>query len=996
MALRKRTLDIPLGGGVNTKTTSKQLKAPEFLDLRNVRFQKDGKIEKKFGYTNLGQNINTGTLNTPVALGTIRDELLMLSTDKIYTRSESDSKWYDKGDITATSTEITKISSAPIDGSAVDVMIQDNIKVATWLEGTTIYYSIFDLNTGSSIVEKATLVTSAGSIFPRITSLPGSIYIFWNTSTNLVFKRIPTSAPLSSSDTTLDTGMDSTGQFDVDSDGTNLYVMFKLTGVSTIRISKLNSDGVVVTTNTIASQDPTAALTTAINAFFSTDANKTIISLGWVDSSDNVIGVAYDPNLVQLFSPVTVEATVSDLDKLIIAIDDTTQSSVRFIYNITASDTKDYVTRSNTLTNAGTKGTASVLMRAVGIASRACYFNDVSYFNVLHESTLQSTYFSLTAGGRVVSKFAAGEAGAHSITKRPSNFTALNTNTFTWGALKKGRILSENATLFSYRSPHFADLIFDPAKAFISTPIQQNFVISGGIVLAYDGESTTEYGFHMGPEDVSLAQSGSGGSVPNGTYLVSAIYEWADKQGIRYQSVPSVPQSITVTGGSSSKITATIPSLRITDKSGDTTFPTRVPVKIRLFITEDAGSIPYFTAQVDNPDILTTDSVDLDLTTAPADITSNEILYTSGGVIENTAPPSCGYIFTHKNRPICVKLEERNQIAFGKQIRPENGVGFNADFVIDLDPEGGDAIAGASMDDYAIIFKETAIMAISGGGPNDLGANNTFSDPQLISSDIGCQDPKSVLQMPEGIIFKSRKGIYLLTRGLELVYIGSNVEDFNSSTILSTNILKNTNEIRFVTDANVTLVYNYYFKKWSIFDTPGILDAVVWRNADYVYLTPTKVLNEDSTTYLDDGSYVQSKIRTGWINLAGLQGFQRIYEMAMIGTFFSDHVFQINHYYDYSERVQDTISITASSLVNTELYGSNAVYGGDDFYGGSANDEVFQLREGLPRQLCQSISFEFVDSISGSNNGQGFSIEGLSLTVGVKSGLNRTNISRSV
>lgn len=991
--MNKRVVDVPITGGLNTKMSRKNVTPPDFIELRNVRWREEGKITKRYGYSNLGQAVNTGTLNTPVALGAIKDELLMLSTDRLYSYSSADSKWYDKGAVTATSTKLTKVTASPLNSSAVDVIVQDGLRVATWLEGTTIYYSIVDVGTGNAIVDKTQLVASAGSIYPRLASLAGNIYIFYNSSSNLVYLRIPTTAPSSTSTGNLYTDLDSGGMFDVDTVGDHLYVFYKLTGVSTVRIAKVDKNLNVIANNTISSEDPQSYATTVVQAFDSTSAGEKVIFLGWVDSSDNIRTVAYDVSLVQLFAPDTVE-TLANVDKLVISIDDSTQSQVKYLYSVTAASTQNYYLKGNTVTNAGTIGTAAVVMRSVGLASRPAYHNDVSYVNVLHDSTLQATYFTITNDGRVVAKFAAGEGGTHATTKRPSNFCALTSTSYTFGLLKKGRVQSENATLFADRSPHFADLVLDPAKAFIHTVMHDDFVMAGGVVLSYDGQSTTEYGFHLAPEGVSSADATSGGSMADGTYLVYAVYEWTDKRGVRFQSAPSVAVTDVISGGSGNgKLTVTVPALRITDKSSDVPFSSREDVIVRVFVTEAGGTVPYSAGTATNPNVLSSDTVDIEITSVSL---SNEILYTSGGTLDNVAPASCAYLFTHDNRPVQLGVENPHQVRLGKEIKPGQGVGFNEDLVINLDPQGGDTVAGASMDDYMVIFKETAIYAISGSGPNDLGENSTYSAPQLISSDVGCKDVKSVRQMPDGILFKSEKGIYLLSRSLDLTYIGDRVEEYNSTTVLSTDILKTTNEIRFVTDASVTLVYNYYFKRWVVHDTPGALDATTWKDSEYVYLTSSKVLQESSSTWLDDGSYVQSKVRTGWIHLAGMQGFQRIYKMAMLGTYHANHVFAIRHYYDYSEIVLDENRITASTLINTATYGSSDTYGSDDYYGGSQNDEVYQLREDTPRQKCQAISFEFVDSLVDANTGQGFSIEGISLLVGIKSGLNRTSSGRSV
>lgn len=991
MALKKRNIDIPLAGGLNQKVTSKLLAPPSLLKLENGRYLKEGRISKRYGYTNLGQAVNTGTLNTPSALGAIRDELLMISADSLYTYSNTDSKWYRKGELSIGSTNINQISASPMAADGVDVVTSEGVRCAVWLEGTTYYYSVFDENTKAAIVDKATLVTSAGSIYPRLVAVTGNIYILYNSGTNLVYLRIPTSEPNTSSTANLYTTLDSSGAFDAYGLGDHFYLVFRITGTGNARISKVNQDATVVATQTIVA-DFGAHTDVDVLAFNSESANKVLIYLGWVDSSNNIKTQAFDINLVSQFTAATIE-TLANVNQLIITPNSTDGSTVGYFTAISAGDTKDYYIRKATVDTSGTITGTGTFMRSVGLASRGAYKDGVSYFNVLHDSTLQPTYFTVTDAGKVVAKFAASEGGDHSSTRRPSNFSAVDSTAYIWGLLKKGRIQSENATLFAILTPQVGTLSLDAAKSSISTIINDDYLIAGGILRSYDGQSATEYGFHLFPEDVSLAET-TGGGLPttSGPYSIQVIYEWTDARGVRTQSAPSVAQTITLTG-SNTQIDVTVPALRVTDKSPDTGLISRSDIKVRAFMTEASGTVHYFNVEVDNPDITSTDSVTLNITTA-AD-TSKEILYTSGGIVENIAPPSHNYIFTHDNRPIILGLEDPNQIRFGKDIKPLTGVGFNEDFVINLDPLGGDTIAGASMDNYMIIFKETATYAISGSGPNDAAQGSTYSTPQLISSDIGCKDPKSVLQTPDGIMLKTNKGIYLLTRSLEFLYLGAAVEDFNSTTIVSSDILKDSNEIRFVTNDSVTLVYNYFFKRWSTFTTPGALDATTWQASKYVYLTSSKVMQEDANTYLDDGSYVKTKIRTGWIRLTGLQGFQRVYRAALIGEYHNDHTFQVKQYYDYSDIVRATTNITASTLINTSTYGDSTTYGSDDFFGGSENDEVYQTRIHLLRQKCESISLEIEDALNGANAGQGFSLEGISLLVGGKSGLFRTNSTRT-
>ena len=62
---------------------------------------------------------------------------------------------------------------------------------------------------------------------------------------------------------------------------------------------------------------------------------------------------------------------------------------------------------------------------------------------------------------------------------------------------------------------------------------------------------------------------------------------------------------------------------------------------------------------------------------------------------------------------------------------------------------------------------------------------------------------------PQGLFFKSNKGIYILERSLVLKYIGFPVDDFNNLNITKADIFAKDNEVRFLTSDGVCLVYNY-------------------------------------------------------------------------------------------------------------------------------------------------------------------------------------------
>ena len=326
MPLRKRTIDLPLGG-LDQKTTAKGVMPPSVLTLQNGRYVKEGRIDKAYGYASLGQADSTQT-----NLGAIRDELLAFSADTLYSYATKTNTWQDKGSATIASVALEKISASEDDGTKVDTIIQDGLQVSIW-EETSVRYKITDEDTGSDITPK-TILTSANSA--RLAAISGNIYIFYveSISGDLKAFRIPTSNPTSTSTTTLYTGsntIDSNHAYDVQGLNSNIYLFFKVTGVTTARISKLDQDLTVVATNTVSS-DPQSTSSTAMLAFNSTSAGKDLIFLGWKDGSNNIKTIAYDVTLTAEYSLATVQSSLANASQMLLAIGDSTGSSVDYIY----------------------------------------------------------------------------------------------------------------------------------------------------------------------------------------------------------------------------------------------------------------------------------------------------------------------------------------------------------------------------------------------------------------------------------------------------------------------------------------------------------------------------------------------------------------------------------------------------------------------------------------------------------------------------------------
>ena len=363
--------------------------------------------------------------------------------------------------------------------------------------------------------------------------------------------------------------------------------------------------------------------------------------------------------------------------------------------------------------------------------------------------------------------------------------------------------------------------------------------------------------------------------------------------------------------------------------------------------------------------------------------------------MDNIAAPSCDIVVSHANRLFIAGLQDKNEIRFSKIVRRGEGVAFNELLSIQVDPTGGEITNLASMDSNLVIFKSDNIYRVSGEGPSDTGADSTFTEPELISSDVGCVDGNSIVFGPAGIFFKSAKGIYLLDRQLGATYIGSAVEDFNSETITSANILDDVNEVRFTTSGGNILVYNYFFEQWSVFTGHNMYDSLVFDNK-YTFITSGDTISQENGGFKDSNAFVNSKISTSWIRIGNLQGFQRVYRVSILGEFRSKHQLKVTVYNDYSSTiVQEHIFDVNSILSADEGFYGDGTYGDDDY--GTDNSDVYQFQLHMKKQKCQSFSIEIEDIYDNADNdgtGEGAKITGLTIEVGTKKGQNKIEQSR--
>jgi len=983
MALAKQVIPLQFAEGVDTKEDPKVLPPVKLLVLENAMRRQRSKVEKRFGSMSLGQSIigSSSLLADSDALGIFNDELLQFSKQSVYSYSMQGDNWTDKGSCISAKVRLDDITKNNYEQTQIDHAVVGNMGVLAW-EDTRggVYITVFDYETGARTLVDYQI--SATATRPRCIAFGANLFVLYvETATNdlkgvkinpLLPLPFPAFVAISSSVS------GANPHYDIIAQDTYLAVAYNVQGVTNIRLHRLNENLAVQSTVNITGENATNALSLVRMA-----ASKVLVL--WHNAT-GVRGGIQNVDLTAAVAPFTIEAAANITRITGYRLPDDT--GVQVYYEQSAGLTYNTLVRQAFVNNAGTPSGAGVFLRSVGLATKAwAYSPDTTnrgFVGLVHESALQSTFFVTRNDGFVVAKFSYGFAGGLLLRSLPSTVSEREDGVFVFGACTRNPVLDANDTGFlTFKGASVAEIDFTDISNFTGEQLGANYHIIGGVLSTYDGQSVIEHGFHLFPENTSLAQGAGGALTVLSTYNYKIVYAWTDSAGQIHRSSPSPNVQITLTGGNN-RVTLTIPTLRLTQKRS-----TRTNVNIEVYRTEASGVTWYLATSLTSLTFndTTADTINYVDDLADTVLINREVLYTTGGILDNVGAPSAALIAQWQNRIVLGGLED-DSVLVSKIHEIGRPVEFSEELTIKLDALGGRLRSLGVIDDKLIFLKESAIYYTYGAGPDNTGSSGEFSPPTLVSSDVGCVESNSVVLSPLGLMFKSRKGIYLLGSDMSAPqYIGAPVEFWNYTTVTSAVVCEDLNEVRFSTLENVTLVYNYFFGHWSV-HTFGATDAIVWKNA-FVYIrrlvgSPSKVVKEVADYFLDIDQKYSLKIKTSWLAFAGVQAIQRVYRAIFLGEFRSAHKLRISVAYNYSQTYHEDHIWNPSVDLDLTKYGDGAFYGSDAVYGG--NDSVYQPVVKLGDQKCEAASFLIEDITQDESSYESFNLSSMALLVGGKKG----------
>lgn len=988
----RQGLPIRLVSGIDTKDDA--LVQTEMLAVENGTFQAPGSLHKRYGMTRLAL---PSSLVRKIAV--YNNELLAIADDGIFSRLTdpadgwSGSKGFPALSRTAETTVSSDFQNNTTNGGSDnrgmvfgDIAVAGGMCFCAWLEYNTgqnqCYVTIFDIATGAQYISHA-LATGVGQAkqarwFVFGTSV--TLIVAGNTTTLAFYAFNSTSAPTSMPAPSTITFTDSPiGPFDfVSSPGAIHSVMAQGSGYKDIRF---------------AASSPTQGGGTSIAT-----ATNTVRQLALHFGSDGNYWVAWSESdgastsVIKCMAVTAAGATAATAVTVGTLTNSTQPVNVGVVYSaviggpvvfweddLVASEAKRLRHRQYSLS--GTTLTAlaaeqltmlwgEMLSRPflmggipyIWTANMSLAVNGIPFYASAFLLRIDTADRSALPKARVVAK------ALHRTAPSRLNNQSVYTATPSQIALDGTDILMLAPKLIGTSGTFAQNAAYAPTVVRTSlsqtvdvAQLTKSLTLGASLLQSYDGAQLVELNHLAPPEQVAAASTGTGGSLVNGAYLYVAVYEWVDANGEIHQSLPSAQGTITLAGGTSTQqIQLSCRAPLLTAKAG---------IVVRFYVSL-ANQQTLFASAVGDASLAgvfgsaTTGLISMNVSsigTAP--------LY-SQAALSNDAPQPTNFLVRASDRlwghagQGVLEMSKTRIVTHAGEFSPL----LSQQLTSFLTPNALAELSGNRL----AVFADEAIAAFDGSGPDNTGSG-IFNDDELINRSIGCKSQAELVRATEGIFFRSKKGYYLLTDGLDVQYVGAKVEAYNAlaSAGLAVDPVSNRIKAALQGAGNPLLVLDTFSQTWSTeISTAGIdcRSIVFWRDRMELLDAAGFLWEQTPGLFTDNSAAVIMRGRTGWIAPAGFQGFSRVRHIFLQGAKKSDHNLIVNLRFDFKETIVETHTINAGPAV-------------------AANDD-YQWRVDVSNQKCKSLSIEFFDDYTGLTPGEGYSLNEIVLDASVEGSFN--------
>lgn len=1014
------TIDIPLAGGIDTKSDEKLAPEVKLAVLENAVFNKRGSVVKRAGYTTLGTTDQSGDTVTLSGIMTRGNEPVGVSSDKLYTYADGEldrtGSWVERRTVPLCKTDVFRDISAEDDVKSLSYAELDGVGLYAWYDDNTGNTKYAVINTESRATIRTGTLSTASDKFagPAVVALPDALACVWAEDIagnwTLRVKGVNPSAPYdvytTASVTTSAFFSAVDPIFRVRAWKEFVAVLFCPVGANDLQMAIFDENGSTAKVGLYGADtqyifNATAgADATAFNAGYADDADFDINDGGEVlifkrDATTawaaygNVSAYSGGPPsemALTTLDEITVAGTPVD-DAIACALSETLDSNSDRNYYCFVSTTVSSYNRTLAYTINATSGTVTDTIHSSLVTSKAIGHGVGCLVTLLAPDYAQPTYqlHYFRSGETPVSTAALFHSVAGSETEHNNLYKSGSSVFFT--GLEAVSVRSDGVdtdgnarTILTDHQPRVVEFTFgkQPSSALFG----DSLYIASGNLIQYDGHRFVETGFHWYPDPTAMSVTQAAGGITaanNDTWSYRIYYERQNAQGLieRSTAIPVTFTAKTSPSGNyqfeagNKKRTITIPTLTTTMDSN---------VRIAVYRTEKnptAGALYYRVSSYDtgstgdnaylaNSKTASTVTFSDNMTDASLILQEVDIVGASGE-LENIQPQAPNFVSAERNRLVVGGGGVgRFSVQRSKLSTQGYAVAFSDVLSEEVDRSSGPVTGLASLGDSTIVFKRSHIWAIDGEGPDNLGIGG-WALPRLVSSDVGCTSEPSIVVTPVGVMFKSSKGIYA-TNAQQATYAGADVEAFNGNDVVSASHFPDTNYVVFCSSTGSALVYDYFFNQWSTFTNHKAVGAAT-TSSRFLYMKPDgTVYISDSDSWLDAGVPYSLRIVTNWMKLGKLQDFMRVRRFSLLGTYHHAHKLSVRVYSNYEDTPTDSFSF----LPKTDDSGTlmNNRYWGDLTWGAGswgATDTpglgvTYQFSNRVSEQKAQSMRVEIFDS----------------------------------
>lgn len=1005
MALQKQLVDIQLQG-LDTKADPKHVVLGKMLELQNVRFAKTGRISKRFGTSAL-----EFTSDEIKRLYSVNGGVYAIKSDGS-TGETFQRRGHAKGNFTlgtmaapkATSSTVTAgfkpYMSSPLTPAEEPSWTVDSAR----LDASTIVYATaesdgvrvtwYDTNT-NTVIGSYLGTGLAGTVRVRIMHVASKVLVCALNSactTLSIYEYTLSSATLRATNNTLyDTWPSVCWDWCSDNNGSYLYVGF---------VNNLASNRLAIwQVNTGTWATATSTVWIAGTVFAIGIAAYTNVRIFWTDGN-GLNTRTYDPSLTNTLGTTLVSATGGGYA---LAVDLDSSETAYVAWNRTAAGASGKLHNSIRYAQVDTAGVPGTITatRGVGLASKIYRYNHDGT-NRIFVLGMLGLVDSITVTGQLeeqrgfvfleVSSSRALRArlhypdagicpssdGANSQYGINSHGTLVNLHQIGSNSTEFGcagvtfdsSLFLANTALglpgYNFRMPtgRLLRCVMTSTEGYFAAEQDGCLLVTGGVLHSFDGATMREAGYVTYPKITKLAQLNSGdGACADGTYSVVAVYERIDARGRVVRSAVSPPVSITIASGSDTAeivVSVTPYHLGLTTSEFE---------RIVIYRTAPGGTT--YRRDTQAPNNTTVDEQTINISSTAASFSAAALLYTAGGEADHWQPSAPVAIAADKGWIYAVSGDDPYNVTISKPIGTGESPAFIPEYARFVDSDDGPITAIARMDGKTLAFKGRRAYVANGDGPDASETNDTHGDFELLTRDFGAANQRSVLVGPAGTFVASEKGIRLVGRDLSGSYIGAGVESYTDLySVVDACLTPDSNEARFIlSSGDHELVFNWGYNAWSVNTGLHATACVSVDGTRYLRSTGDSdpgIYYENDSVFTDannQSTEIAMSLITGWLKFAGLQGYQRLYELLFLGEFrTTDHELAVSLAFDYVDSFTETHQISSANI--------------------TAGSTAYQFKIRPAVQKCQAAKIRITETASGED----FNLAAISALVGIKRG----------